>query len=322
VAWAGSAGLANVTIQVDDERVHVTFDPHVVAEHPECKAPSEFVPGRVLGVDRNPNAVGGAVIDAAVVGGVGRPDLAGTVVDHLLVVPNLDRYASQEEAQEAMAKAADAFVGLARKHRCGTIVVESLRLGGGRTKSRRLNHLLSRWCREKFLVGLKRRAALAGIEVMEVWAAYSTTIGNVAHDLPDACASGAEMARRGLAVKAARAAGEKTQLLPAYDAGHVLGRLKGLPPVPSKAPDRGKEGTRAASRMGHEARLARLLARAEHVAGWRELHRALSKSGVRARRPHPPRSSGVVVAARLGPSQRGRRFMPRGVDRGGTRGLG
>ncbi|WP_331303610.1 hypothetical protein [Methylobacterium oryzae] len=147
VAWAGSAGLANVTIKVDDERVHVTFDPAAVAEHPERKPPTAFVPGRVLGIDRNPNALGGTVLDVAKRESVARPDLPGAVVDHLLVVPNLDRYASAEAAAEAMARAAAAFVALARKNRCGTIVVESLKFGGGRTRSRRLNHLLSRWCR-------------------------------------------------------------------------------------------------------------------------------------------------------------------------------
>lgn len=305
VAWAGSAGLINVTVQVDDGRVHVTFDPRALAKHPERKAPTAFAPGRVMGIDRNPNAIGGTVLDVAVRDGMQRSDLPGTMVDHLLVAPNLDCYASKEEATEAMAKAADALVGLARKRCCGVIVVESLKLGRGRTKSRRLNHLLSRWCRERFLLNFKRRAALAGIQVLEVWAAYSTTIGNVAYDLPDACASGAEMARRGLALRAA-AVGEKPQLLPAYDVGHVLIRLKGLPPTPARkaAPDRRKEGTRAAS-----------------CTGWKELHRALWKSGARARRPNPTRSSGVAVAARHGPSPGGRAFRPRGPD-GGTLGLG
>lgn len=323
VAWAASAGLANVTFQVDDERVHVTFDPRAVPEHPERRKPVAFVPGRVLGIDRNPNAIGGAVLDVAIRDGLARPDLPGKVVDHLLVLPNLDRFCPKEAAAEAMAKAADGFVGLARRRRCGVIAVESLKFGCGRTKSRRLNHLLSRWCREKFLVALRRRAALAGIEVLEVWAAYSTTIGNVVHELPDACASGAEMARRGLAVKAT-AAGDKTQLLPAYDAGHVLGRLETLPPAADRkvAPVRGKEGTRAASRTSHEARLARLLARAEHVAGWKELHRTIVKSGVRARRPHPVGASRLYAAARQGPSARGRCFRPKGLRQGGTRGLG
>jgi IS605 OrfB family transposase len=324
VAWAGSAGLANVTVLVDDTHVHVTFDPRAVAAHPERKSTAgPFVPGRMLGIDRNPNAIGGAVLDVAVRDGVARADLPGKVIDHLLVLPNLGRYASKEEACEAMAKATDVFIGLARKRRCGTIVVESLRLGSGRTKSRRLNHLLSRWCRTRFLDALRRRAALCGIEVLEVWAAYSTTIGNVCHDLPDACASGAEMARRGLALRAT-VAGEKPRLLPAYDAGHVLGRLRDLPPAPVRkaAPDRGKEGTRAASRTTHEARMARLLVRAEHVAGWKELHRTMSKSGVRARRPHPVGASGPYAAARQGPSPRGRCLRPQGLARGGTRCLG
>ncbi len=323
VAWAGSAGLANVTVQVDDESVHVTFDPTAVADHPERKAPAgPLVPGRALGIDRNPNAVGGTVLDTCVRDGVARPDLPGKVVDHLLVVPNLDRFCSKEETAEAMARAADAFVGLARKRRCGLIVVESLKLGGGRTRSRRLNHLLSRWAREKFLVSLRRRAALCGIEVIEVWAAYSTTIGNVTYDLPDACASGAEMARRGLALEAHRAsgvaAGDKPHLLPAFDGGHVLGRVQALPPG-SLTPVRRKEGTGAASRPSHAGRLARFVGRTKDVAGWKEMHREMVKSGVRARRRHPVGASSLYAVARAGPSARGRTFVPRGAKVGTAR---
>ncbi|MDR6660815.1 hypothetical protein J2W51_003385 [Tardiphaga robiniae] len=40
-------------------------------------------------------------------------------------------------------------------------------------------------------------ATLAGIKVVEAWGGYSTTIGNLWFDLPDACASAAEIARRG-----------------------------------------------------------------------------------------------------------------------------
>ena len=322
VAWAGSAGLANVTVQVDDENVHVTFDPTAVADHPERMAPAgPFVPGRALGIDRNPNAIGGTVLDACIRDGVLRPDLPGKVVDHLLVVPNLDSFCSKEETAEAIARAADAFIGLARKRRCGLIVVESLKLGGVRTKSRRLNHLLSRWAREKFLVSLRRRAALCGIEVVEVWAAYSTTIGNVTYDLTDACASGAEMARRGLALKAHRASGEdaegdKPHLLPAFDGGHVLGRVQSLPPG-SLTPVRRKEGTGAASRPSHAGRLARFVERAKDVAGWKEMHRKMMKSGVRARRRHPVGASSLYAVARAGPSKSGRTFVPRGTG-GGT----
>jgi hypothetical protein len=62
---------------------------------------------------------------------------------------------------------------------------------------------------------LTRRARLAGIEVLEVWAEYSSTKGNLAFDAPDACASATEMARR-----AARLVGIK-DVLPALEEGCV-----------------------------------------------------------------------------------------------------
>jgi hypothetical protein len=52
------------------------------------------------------------------------------------------------------------------------------------------------------LNALIRFAGLAGIKVLQVWGSYSTTIGNICYDLPDACASAAEMGRRGAALLA------------------------------------------------------------------------------------------------------------------------
>ena len=326
VAWLASMGLLNVTFRVDDDAVHVTFDAAEVADHPERLKPTTFVPLRCLGLDRNPNGIGATVVDAARRDGQPNLDLPAKVVEHILIVPNLARSANAEETAEAMAKAADAVIGLARKRRCGLICAESLRNLGGRGMGRRLNHLLSRWCREKFLLALKRRAVLCGIRVMEVWGGYSTTVGNVVYDLPDACAAAAEMARRGLVRDNDLAAGktrreQQTQLLPAYDKGHVPGRVRTLPSAPARRPDRRKEGTGAETRKLLEARLSRLAERAEHVSGWRELHRELYKSGVRARRTHPVRGSRLVASARLGPSARGTVFRARSAS-GGTPRLG
>jgi hypothetical protein len=49
---------------------------------------------------------------------------------------------------------------------------------------------------KKFVQMLTRRCRLAGIEVLEVWAGYSSTIGNLAFDALDAYASATEIARR------------------------------------------------------------------------------------------------------------------------------
>jgi hypothetical protein len=62
--------------------------------------------------------------------------------------------------------------------------------------------------------------------VLEVWAGYSSTIGNLAFDAPDACASATEIARRGIA----RLAGIK-DVLQALEKGCVSrGRMGRCPP--------------------------------------------------------------------------------------------
>ncbi|MGM4963002.1 hypothetical protein AB7714_05810 [Tardiphaga sp. 1201_B9_N1_1] len=75
------------------------------------------------------------------------------------------------------------------------------------------------------LIGmLRRKAALAGIKVVEAWGGYSTTIGNLWFDLPDACASATEIARRGLATRA-----KIKDLFPVYDEGWCARRWKDVP---------------------------------------------------------------------------------------------
>ncbi|WP_441280444.1 hypothetical protein [Tardiphaga sp. 862_B3_N1_1] len=65
---------------------------------------------------------------------------------------------------------------------------------------------------------------LIGMKVVEAWGGYSTTIGNLWFDLPDACASAAEIARRGLAARA-----KIKDLFPVYDEGWRARRWKDVP---------------------------------------------------------------------------------------------
>jgi IS605 OrfB family transposase len=101
--------------------------------------------------------------------------------------------------RETLAPVADRAILMAREHRCGTIALEKglgkLR-SSGRTRS--LNRLLNYWARTIFVAMLTRRARLAGITVIEVWARYSSTIGNshLRHRRPYAPAT--EVAERGI----------------------------------------------------------------------------------------------------------------------------
>ncbi|MFB9947342.1 hypothetical protein ACFFP0_00710 [Rhizobium puerariae] len=97
---------------------------------------------------------------------------------------------------------------------------------------------------------LARKARLAGIDIIEVWSGYSTTIGNVAFEAPDACASAAEIARRGLA----RLAGTK-DVLPELEEGWENLRKDLLLPA--------------------------------ELGSWIDVHRTIKSAGIGYRRPHP-----------------------------------
>jgi len=143
---------------------------------------------------------------------------------------------------------------MARKHRCGTIVLENglgkLRSSG---KNGCLNRLLNYWARTIFGQMLTRRARLAGIQVIEVWGGYSSTIGNLAFDAPDACAAACEIARRGIARLA-----KAKDVLPVYEEGCV-------------------------SRLWKNGRVP------AELKSWRDVHRSIKAAKIGYRRPHPDR---------------------------------
>jgi hypothetical protein len=176
-----------------------------------------------------------------------------------------------------LARAAGRSVALARKYGAATISVES---GLGKLAStgpaKDLNRVLSFWTRTRFIAMLRRKAGLAGIEVIEVYGGYSTMIGNLAFEAPDACASAMEIARRGIAARA-----KEKDLLPVLDEGWRNGLRKDLA-LPAEVVD------------------------------WAEVHRAIKAAKLGVRRPHPRLASadpggrppGGIAVRRLGQRRR------------------
>ncbi|OKO87605.1 hypothetical protein AC629_13090 [Bradyrhizobium sp. NAS80.1] len=160
----------------------------------------------------------------------------------------VDPSAPTEVVREVLAVACDGAIALARQYGGGVITVEKglgkLRSGG---KNRKLNQLLNYRGRTVFVAMLRRKAGLAGIAVLEVWGGYSTTIGNLRFDLPDACASAAEIARRGIAARA-----EIKDVLPVFDEGWRAHLRKDVP-LPAEAGSRADvhRGLKAAKTIGY-----------------------------------------------------------------------
>lgn len=244
----------NLMFRIDETHLHVTVDPMDLPDHPERRRPVQALPGRMVGVDLNPGSIGvSAVFNTANPGEIGETRL----LEYFLAEPDLPKDASTEQVRETLAAVAGRIVGLARKHRCGTVVLEKglgkLRSGG---KNRSLNRLINYWARTVFLHLLTRKARLAGIRVMEVWGGYSTTIGNLAFEAPDACASAAEIGRRGIAL----ASGSK-DVLPAMLPAVRVRQWKDVPVPVTGSP--------------------------RQAASWGELHRTIKAAKIGYRRPHP-----------------------------------
>jgi hypothetical protein len=144
----------------------------------------------------------------------------------------------------------------------------------GEPSAQTINH----WSRNAFIGGLTRRCRLSGLKISAVWGGYSTTIGNTCFDLPDACASAAEIARRGLATSR----GDKDR----------------LPAIPRTVP----------SLPWKDGKMPEVMAKVMEQAGcWVSVHRVIKAVKIDVRRPHPP-----LRAADPGPfDHAGRRYAVR-----------
>lgn len=248
-AALAAAKKINLTFKIDSQKLHVTIDPADLPNHPERRSPVASVKGRALGIDLNPEFVGMSVVSNA----VDPARLSETVLlDHQLVQVSKGGELPAELIRETLAAICDRAIGMCRKWGANHIVFEKglgkLRSGG---RNRSLNRLLNFWTRSLLINMMKRKAGLAGITVIEVWAGYSSTIGNMAFEAPDACASAAEIGRRGLALSA-----RKKDVLPEFEEGWLSGRWKDQTlPV--------------------------------ECGSWKDLHQAIKAAKIGYRRPHP-----------------------------------
>jgi hypothetical protein len=248
--------------------------------HPEWRPTIPTMTTRAVGVDLNPQWIGITVVEIGSCADA-RDVNAVHILDHQLIRLDVPIDASTEALATYMARAARMATSLARKWHAANVFHEDglgklhwSKRSRGEPAAQTINH----WSRNAFIGGLTRRCRLSGLTVCAVWGGYSTTIGNTCFDLPDACASAAEIARRGIAASR----GEKDRL-------PVVPRtVLSLPWKDGKVPD--------------------AVAKAMEQAGcWQSVHRAIKAAKIDVRRPHP-----TLRAADHGPfDHAGRRYAVR-----------
>lgn len=230
--------------------------------HPEWRPTIQTTANRAVGIDLNPQWIGLTVVE---IGPKADPRDADSVriLDHRLIRLDIGIDVSSEAFATHMARCARLATSLARKWGCATILHED---DLGRLRwSKRSNGVpkdaatINFWSRNALLDGLARRCALSGLTLSPIWGGYSSTIGNMLFDLPDACAAAAEIARRGVA----STRGEKD-------------RLPAVPP-------------RVLSRRWKDGEVPRAVADATADATcWKSVHRIVKAARIGVRRPHPP----------------------------------
>ena len=264
--------------------------------HPEWRPTIPTMTTRAVGIDLNPEWIGLTVVEIPV-GTDPRNADAIRILDHRLIKLDVPIDATPEAQATHMARAARMATSLARKWHAATVFHEN-GLGklrwSKKSRGAPINQTINHWSRNVLLGGLARRCTLSGIRISPIWGGYSTTVGNMLFDLPDACAAAAEIARRGLA----SLRGEKDRL-PAVPQTVHLRRWKD-----GEVPENVAE---AVSKAGSWSEVHRAIKAAKTI-GYRRLHPAMDPG----RLPHG--SGGYAVSA-VGSRKSGRLTVATPVSR-------
>jgi hypothetical protein len=184
-----------ITVQLDQNFIYLTFDEtKLKTTQPKSKP---VIKGRYLGIDLNPNNIGVSFYDQ-------NKQLLETRLYDLsqLTGKNYNADKLKHEVREIALE----INRLANHYRIEYRFVEELSFKqGDKNKGKRFNRLtINQFLYTEF----KRMLAKQG-KVLEVNAAYSSTIGNIMHpDQPDPIAASMEIARRGIESRIVKGGGQ------------------------------------------------------------------------------------------------------------------
>ena len=173
-----------ITVSLDQQYVYLTFDD--VKVNQTLKSKPKAIKNRYAGIDMNPNYVGVSVFDG--------DKLVDTKLFNLTELTG--KNANENKINHETVEIGHAIGTWLQHLHVDKVFIEQLNFkSGGLGKGRNLNRLCkNQWKRTKLVSILKKYYP----KLMEINAAYTSTIGNVLNpNLPDPVAASTEVAKRG-----------------------------------------------------------------------------------------------------------------------------
>jgi IS605 OrfB family transposase len=178
-------GKTPIQVLLKDDQICLTYEQ-------EKELISTKIQDRILGIDMNPNYIGISIVDFK--------NNTETLVKAKCFRMSSGTRKDDEKRNYETIQIAHQIIKLAKHYRCSEIAIEELTMGAtDAKKGRNFNRLCNNeWNRTSFQWIIKKLSDKNNIILKEVNCRYSSTIGNILHrNLPDPCAAGFEIARRG-----------------------------------------------------------------------------------------------------------------------------
>ena len=206
-ALLDSLGDRPVTVTLNQTHICLTFEEFKFAKE------RQFVKGRYLGIDLNPNYIGVSFFDQ-------NQNLMETKLYNLSELTG--KHYNPNKLKHELRQIAHKINKLANHHRIEFKFVEDLSFKrGNKGKGKTFNRLTS----NQFLINEFNRILSKSGKVLKVNAAYSSTIGNILYsEYPDPIAASMEIARRGIESRVVK--GSRKFLPPIVSKENLLNRWK------------------------------------------------------------------------------------------------
>ena len=173
--------LTPVSFRISDSYLWISYDEKVLVEK-RFEGKSD----RVCALDLNPEYIGAVILEG------------NQVVKSRLFNFKQLKGEDTNKLKHELAHVCKSLISFMKSHHCSRLAIEQLNIKSkNHNKGKQFNRLVNnRWNRNYILNQLVKRTNIEGITLKQINPAYSSIIGNLSYELPDAISAAIEIGRR------------------------------------------------------------------------------------------------------------------------------